>query len=70
MGMRNFFNGLVNARMVELESEHINATEDSKWNPSEDNIRKGFSFDEGNTAQLKLRRFTEILCPDGVPALR
>ena len=25
MGMRSFFNGLVNARMVELESEHINA---------------------------------------------
>ena len=44
--------------------------EDSKWNPSEDNSRKGFSFDEGNTAQLKLRRFTEILCPDVVPALR
>ena len=41
-------------------------TEDSKWNPSEDNIRKGFSFDEGDTAQLKLRRFTEILRPDVV----
>ena len=41
-------------------------TEDSKWNPSEDNIRKGFSFDEGNAAQLKLRRFTEILRPDVV----
>ena len=25
MGMRSFFNGLVNARMVELEGEHINA---------------------------------------------
>ena len=24
MGMRSFFNGLVNARMVELESEPIN----------------------------------------------
>ena len=28
MGMRSFFNGLVNARMVELESEHINANTD------------------------------------------
>lgn len=25
MGMRSFFNGLVNARMVELESEHVSA---------------------------------------------
>ena len=45
-------------------------TEDSKWNPSEDNIRKGFSFDEGNSAQLEMRRLTEILSPDVVPALR
>lgn len=25
MTMKNFFNGLVNARMMELEGEHINA---------------------------------------------
>lgn len=25
MGMRSFFNGLVNARMVELEGEHVSA---------------------------------------------
>lgn len=25
MGMKSFFDGLVNARMMELESEHVNA---------------------------------------------
>ncbi len=25
MGMKSFFNGLVNARMMELEGEHVNA---------------------------------------------
>ena len=32
MGMRNFFNGLVNARMVELEGEHINAKSMNRTN--------------------------------------
>ena len=32
MGMRSFFNGLVNARMVELAGEHINAQSMNRTN--------------------------------------